>query len=278
MAKKKNSKKGKRNKGRTVDAAEWREFLDALDQFKQDGTGAHIASTLLHEFPLFIGKAPAGHPYPQAWTEGAIDEKYCYIEEVDEDLVLLRRKLPSGRIISIDTMDFALLNGGEGIAHLNMDNGDNRAENLKRVNEAEARKLLMEFEEEGEVERYKIVTILWNGQEEDNDMRATPSMRELHGWDSDTADLTTACYSFWHLTGKLFQLNCSMPGRLGLKVVQVGTEKVMARLELNPLDQAEKKAAFAALSAAIEATASHLPEENYRQLYDHAKAVFDVCN
>ena len=71
---------------------------------------------------------------------------YCYIERVD-DMVLLRRKLPSGRIISIDTCDSDMLNGGVGIAHLNMNNGDNRIENLKWVKEAEARKLLMEFEE-----------------------------------------------------------------------------------------------------------------------------------
>lgn len=71
---------------------------------------------------------------------------YCYIERVD-DMVLLRRKLPSGRVISIDTCDSAMLNGGAGIAHLNMNNGDNRVENLKWVKEAEARKLLMEFEE-----------------------------------------------------------------------------------------------------------------------------------
>ena len=115
-------------------------------QFKKDGTGSHIEDQLLKEFPLFHGKAPAGHPYPQAFTEGAIDDAHCYIERVDEDLVLLRRKLPSGRIISVDTCDFAMLNGGDGIAHLNMNNGDNRVENLKWVKEAEARKLLMEFE------------------------------------------------------------------------------------------------------------------------------------
>ena len=41
-----------------------------------------------------------------------------------------------------------MLNGGAGIAHLNMNNGDNRVENLKWVQENEARiKLLMEFEE-----------------------------------------------------------------------------------------------------------------------------------
>lgn len=63
----------------------------------------------------------------------------------DIDLVLLRRKLPSGRIISIDTCDFTMLNGGYGIAHINMDNSDNRADNLKYVTEAEARQLLLQY-------------------------------------------------------------------------------------------------------------------------------------
>ena len=103
------------------------------------------ASECRNEFPLFHGKAPPGHPYPQAFTKGAIDKDYCYIERVDDDLVLLRRKLPNGRVISIDTCDFAMLNGGGGIAHLDMNNGDNRVENLTWVKESEARKMLMEF-------------------------------------------------------------------------------------------------------------------------------------
>ena len=61
--------------------------------------------------------------------------------------MLLRRKLPSGRVISIDTCDFAMLNGGAGIAHLNMNDSDNRVKNLKWVKEGEARKMLMDFEE-----------------------------------------------------------------------------------------------------------------------------------
>ena len=65
--------------------------------------------------------------------------------------MLLRRKLPSGRIISIDTCDFAMLNGDNGIAHLNMNNGDNRVENLKCVKEDEARKMLMDFKEISEM-------------------------------------------------------------------------------------------------------------------------------
>ena len=84
----------------TYDEAEWRAFMIACKQFKQDGTGSHIDNVLLKEFPLFHGKAPAGHPYPQAFKDGATDTDYCYIECVDDDLVLLRRKLPSGRVIS----------------------------------------------------------------------------------------------------------------------------------------------------------------------------------
>jgi hypothetical protein len=38
-----------------------------------------------------------------------------------------------------------MLNGGQGIAQLNMNNGDNRIVNLRWVNLAEACKLLMEF-------------------------------------------------------------------------------------------------------------------------------------
>ena len=90
-------------------------------------------------------------PTRQAFKEGATDEDYCYIERVDDDLVLLRRKLPSGRVISIDTCDFAMLNGGAGIAHLNMNNSDNRVKNLKWVKEGEARKMLMDFEEISEM-------------------------------------------------------------------------------------------------------------------------------
>ena len=61
----------------------------------------------------------------------------------DDDLVLLRRELPSGRIIDIDTNDFDMLNDGIGIVHLNMNNGDNRIENLMWVKESQARKMLM---------------------------------------------------------------------------------------------------------------------------------------
>ena len=148
MPSKKSAHKQREKKNDEVD---WHAFTAALEQFKEDGTGSAIEDTLLKEFPLFYGKAPAGHPYPQAFKEGATDEDYCYIERVDDDLVLLRRKLPSGRIISIDTCNFAMLNGGAGIAHLNMNNGDNRGENLKWVKEDEARKMLMDFGEISEM-------------------------------------------------------------------------------------------------------------------------------
>ena len=119
----------------------------SLSQFKKDGTGLHIQDELVNDFPLFQGKAPAMHPYPQAFAEGATDEEYCYVERIDDDLVLLRRELPSGRIIDIDTNDFDMLNDGIGIVHLNMNNGDNRIENLMWVKESQARKMLMEFQE-----------------------------------------------------------------------------------------------------------------------------------
>ena len=63
-------------------------------------------------------------------------------------MILLSRILPSGRVISIDTCEFEMLNnGGKGLAHLNMNNADNRIQNLKYVSEAEARKMLMEYVE-----------------------------------------------------------------------------------------------------------------------------------
>ena len=130
MTSKKSARKQREKKNDEVD---WQAFTVVLEQFKKDGTGSHIEDQLLKEFPLFHGKAPSGHPYPQAFTEGATDDAYCYVERVD-DLVLLRRKLPSGRIISIDTMDFAMLNGGAGIAHLGC-----RARELAHVAAADCR-------------------------------------------------------------------------------------------------------------------------------------------
>ena len=142
MPSKKNARKQRENKTAAQDRPA---FIASLKQFKEDGTGSVIDPMLVSQFPLFHGKAPPGHPYPQAFTEGATDETYCYVEMVEEDLVLLRRRLPSGRVIWIDTCEFAMLNGSVGIAHRNMDNGDNRVANLAYVTEAEARRLLLEY-------------------------------------------------------------------------------------------------------------------------------------
>ena len=73
----------------------------------------------------------------------------CYVEHMD-GLVLLRRKLPSGRVISIDTCNNDMLTGGYGIAHLDMNNANNIPSNLNWVNESEARALLLNFTEDSE--------------------------------------------------------------------------------------------------------------------------------
>lgn len=134
--------------------------------------------------------------------------------------------------------------------------------------------------QDGEKKRYQMVTVLPNGEE--------------LVWDvpGNSTDVMQAYWSFSQATERMLQaaagrevlqrrqLQAIAPidaGPHGLQVVQIGTEKVMARLEINPPGQAEKKAAFAALSAAIEATATQLPEEMYRQLYEKAKAAFNVC-
>jgi hypothetical protein len=56
----------------------------------------------------------------------------------------LSRRLPSGRIIRIDTAP-TMLAGGHGIAHLDMCNNNNDVSNLKYVTFAEARDVLMAF-------------------------------------------------------------------------------------------------------------------------------------
>lgn len=119
--------------------------LASLAVFKQDGTDLRMDSELTKRLPLFTGKAPAGHPYLQAFTEGASDEAFCFDVFEGKDVILLRRKLPSGRVISVDTCGFDMLNGGQGLAHFNMNSGDNIPANLKWVRESEARKLLMDF-------------------------------------------------------------------------------------------------------------------------------------
>ena len=100
---------------------------------------------------------------------------------------------------------------------------------------------------------------------------------QLYGWKEDSVDLDTALCTFHAVQQPMLMMQSVQQDNVGLKIVQVGTEKVVARLELNPPDRPEKKAAFAALSAAIEATSARLPEEMYRQLYEKAKAAFDAC-
>ena len=53
-------------KARMMSNAECRAFIDALKQFKKDGTG--VDDELIRQFPIFHGKAPPGHPYPDAFT------------------------------------------------------------------------------------------------------------------------------------------------------------------------------------------------------------------
>ena len=70
----------------------------------------------------------------------------CFVEEAD-GMTLLSRRLPSGRVLHVDTMDGMMLKGHSGIAHLNFNNADNRAVNLAYVGEMEARKMLLAFVE-----------------------------------------------------------------------------------------------------------------------------------
>ena len=66
----------------------------------------------------------------------------CYYERVD-GMFLLRRQLPSGRVISIE------VDGNTFYVHLNMNNSDNRPENIKVVTEErEAIALLEGFDQE----------------------------------------------------------------------------------------------------------------------------------
>ena len=86
-------------------------------------------------------------PSAKKLSKKAPDE--CFVEEAD-GLVLLCRKLPSGRVVSIDAHPGpgpSLLEGGFGIAHLNMDTSDNAWQNLRWVNEKEARRMLGAFVE-----------------------------------------------------------------------------------------------------------------------------------
>ena len=70
----------------------------------------------------------------------------CFVERTD-GMVLLSRKLPSGRVLHVDTMDGAMLNGGSGILHRDFNNANNAVSNLAYVGEIEARQALAAFEE-----------------------------------------------------------------------------------------------------------------------------------
>ena len=141
-----------------------------------------------------------------------------------------------------------------------MDDGDNRVEHLMWV----------EDREEGDNERFRMITVFPDNFERCDD-------GSLYGWEGDSVDLSTALCTFHAVQQPMLMMQSVQQHNVGLKVVQVGTEKVVARLELNPPDRPEKNAAFAALSTAIEATSPQLPEEMYRQLYEKAKAAFDAC-
>ncbi|GMH60975.1 hypothetical protein TL16_g03161 [Triparma laevis f. inornata] len=74
----------------------------------------------------------------------------CFVEYIGDNdfwMQCLSCTLPSGRIIRIDTNNGAMLNGGTGFTHLNMDNRNNHINNLAQVNEAQARHLLVTFQE-----------------------------------------------------------------------------------------------------------------------------------
>ena len=51
------------------DRAESEHMMAMLQEFI--ATGAHYDETLRAQFPLFRGAAPPGHPFPEAWCEGA---------------------------------------------------------------------------------------------------------------------------------------------------------------------------------------------------------------
>ena len=69
-----------------------------------------------------------------------------FVTTTTDGMVLLSRKLAGDRTIYIDCgPGGAMLRGGEGIAHRDMDNGNNHVDNLCSVREAEARKMLGAF-------------------------------------------------------------------------------------------------------------------------------------
>ena len=133
----------------------------AFEQFKKDGTGSHIEDQLLKEFPLFHGIAPPGHPYPQASTKSTATSSVSTTTWSCCAVSCRERPRHLDRHLQLCNAQWQRRH----LAHLNMNNGDNRVENLKWVNEDEARKLLMDFGE-GEVKHYQIVTVLPNGEEQ----------------------------------------------------------------------------------------------------------------
>ena len=86
-------------------------------------TGGPVDGAILTDSIYYFKNSKKGRPQP-------------YMEELLDWLLV-----KTGKVF------MAVCSGGAGIAHLNMNNGDNRVENLKCVGEAEARKLLMEFED-----------------------------------------------------------------------------------------------------------------------------------
>jgi len=70
----------------------------------------------------------------------------CFVERVG-GMILLSRRLPSGRVLHVDTMDGAMLSGGTGILHKDFNNANNAVSNLAYVGEIEARKALAAFVE-----------------------------------------------------------------------------------------------------------------------------------
>ena len=71
------------------------------------------------------------------------------ITSEEHNLVLLFRRLESGRVICIDTNMGKMLVGGIGIAHIDMNNANNKLQNLRMVRLREAINMLRNFEDDG---------------------------------------------------------------------------------------------------------------------------------
>lgn len=124
-----------------------KEFRPGQGYLKKKADGS-----LFRLYCLRVGKHPspplrekhAAHPEPEAiFVEILVDS--CFLRQKC-GMMLLSRRLPSGRIINVDTCDGSMLRpGGVGTAHLNMNQADNSVDNRKWVQEGEARKLLMMY-------------------------------------------------------------------------------------------------------------------------------------